>query len=113
MRRILKRREIDDEHFGFPFNYLSKDPSSTVLLKERSLLRLRRQQQQSAAPYMTSPQPPPSPPSFQHPLLLRSFSHLPALPLQTPDALLMPLGAHSFKRVSLSLFHKQNFKQVK
>ena len=43
--------------------------------------------------------------------LLGSFSHLPALPLQTPDALLMPLGAHSFKRVCLSLFHKQILKR--
>jgi len=50
--------------------------------------------------------------------LLGSFSHLPSLPLQTPDALLVPLGAHPLtgnEGLSKSLKPQNmemNFKQI-
>merc|ERR1719167_101837 len=41
--------------------------------------------------------------------LLGSLSHLPSLPLQTPDALLVPLGAHLPRKVFFKSFNPSNF----
>ena len=45
-----------------------------------------------------------STPTFSSFRLLGSLSHLPSLPLQTPDALLVPLGAHLPRKVFLKKF---------